>query len=35
MLSAFWSVLELKDRHLHTGLGVVCGIPLGVMVTVL
>ena len=35
VLSGSWSLSELKDRHLCTGLGVVCGILWGVMVTVL
>ena len=35
MLCGSWLVSELKDRHLHTGLGGVCGVLQGVMVTVL
>ena len=35
MLSGAWSLSELKDRHLHTGLGGVCGVLQGVMVSVL
>ena len=35
MLSGAWSLSELKDSHLHTGLGGVCGVLQGVMVTVL
>ena len=35
MLSGVWSSSELKDRHLCTGLGGVCGVLRGVVVTVL
>ena len=35
MLSGTWLLSELKDRHLYTGLGGVCGVLQGVMVTVL
>ena len=34
-MSGSWSLLELKGSHLHTGLGGVCGVLHGVMVTVL
>ena len=35
MLSGVQLSAELKDRHLHTGLGGVCGVLQGVVVTVL
>ena len=35
MLSGTWLSSELKDRHLCTGLGGVCGVLRGVMITVL
>ena len=33
MLSGVWLSAELKDKHLHTGLGGVCGVLHGVVGT--